>query len=281
MKKLMTLLFVLVFAGSTAFAQNNDATVDQIGYDNDAEVEQIGLDNEVTLEQVHNHLLGTRGINDADVKQTGNTNIADIYQRNRGQYAASGFNNNLDLIQDGNLNTAITYQAIARGNDIKLDQFGDGNFADIYQHQGGKLSGYGSASRTVQDGEGNELYIDMGNFNDAGITQDGNFNLADIKQNSFSSDNVQLMQEGDDHEVLLIQSEGMADIRQFGGNNNYVYGLVGSGTFAHQEGGSIMTVIQNGSLNELFIGQEAAGTATVTQMGDNNTSTIEQGLGGS
>ena len=280
MKKLTTLLFVLVFAGATAFAQNNDATVDQTGYDNNAEVEQIGSDNDVTLEQVHNQSNGTRGINDAYVKQTGITNIADVYQRNRGQYAASGFNNDLDLIQDGNLNTANTYQAIARGNDIKLDQVGDRNFADIYQHQGGKLSGYGSASRAIQNGEDNELYIDMGNFNSAGITQDGNFNLADIQQNSFSSDNVQLIQEGDDHEVLLIQSDGMADIQQFGGNNNYVYGLGGSGTYALQEGGSTMTVTQNGYLNELFIGQNA-GTATVTQTGNNNTSTIEQGLGGS
>ena len=42
MKKLSTLTLGLLFAAGSAFAQSNDATVDQTGDNNDATVNQIG-----------------------------------------------------------------------------------------------------------------------------------------------------------------------------------------------------------------------------------------------
>lgn len=276
MKRLTTLLAAFLFTTGMVFAQSNDADVSQTGYDNAAEVDQFGLENDVTLEQVHNHSNGTAGINDAYVKQTGNTNEATVYQRNRGQYAASGVNNNLNLIQTGFDNYANTYQAIARGNDIKLSQLGDDNIADIYQHQGGKLTGYGSAPRSVQIGGSNEIYLNMGNFNDAGISQTGGDNYADISQNSFSNDNVQLDQRGDANDMRLDQNDGNADVQQLGLGENILNGLAGIGTSASQSGGASMTVIQDGLANELFIGQDGLSTATVTQTGDLNTATVDQ-----
>lgn len=180
------------------------------------------------------------------------------------------------MLQEGITNSAVIHQGIARGNDIKLSQLGTENIADISQHQGGKLSGYGSAERAVQNGEGNELNLSMGNFNRAGVTQDGDFNTADVRQNGFSADNVQLLQEGNDNEVLLAQSGGTADIQQIGLGENILNGLAGLGSTANQSGGASMSVVQDGFDNTLFIGQDGAHSAAVDQMGDSNTATVSQ-----
>ncbi|WP_340104016.1 hypothetical protein [Rhodohalobacter sp. 8-1] len=278
MKKLSTLTLGLLFAAGSAFAQSNDATVDQSGDYNTSTVDQSGNGNETLINQVVDAGVSDPvKFNEATVEQTGSENFADIDQRNRGQHSSRGLFNDADLIQDGTLNYAIIDQAgIGRGNDVKLSQLGIENRAEVSQRQGGRLSGYGSESRAVQSGERNELYLTMGNFNDAGITQDGNDNYADISQLSFSNDYVELKQTGDENEVLLNQSGGTADVQQIGVGGNILNGLAGIGSYASQSGGASMTIVQNGLSNELFVGQNGASTVTVTQSGDMNTGSVDQ-----
>ena len=64
MKKVTTLLFVLVFASSMAFAQDNSATTSQTGDDNQVTIDQNNYSNS--------------GGHVADVSQDGDENNADV-----------------------------------------------------------------------------------------------------------------------------------------------------------------------------------------------------------
>jgi hypothetical protein len=134
MKKLLTLSTALLFTAGAAFAQSNDASVNQDGDDNDATIEQLGSSNSAELNQ------GFDG-------QGQNGAIGDIYQE--------GFDNSASMNQRAWGND---------GNEHVIEQLGISNTADVDIYNGDN-SGYllqegvGNSARMVQSGTGHESLI--------------------------------------------------------------------------------------------------------------------------
>lgn len=300
MKKLSTLTLGLLFAAGSAFAQSNDATVDQIGNDNDATVEQTNSGN-----------------NSATLSQDGDENRADLIQRNYGSAGSAG--HEADISQDGDRNEAdVLSQGGVGVNTVDLEQIGMDNYTQIDQF-------WGSNDATVsQDGSENEALIShRGTFNsEATITQAGMDNEAAIRDggqgtgpNSGTSSSIfqsgndnyaSIDQYGDgnsasswvagsDNEVFQTQSSASNSQRVeiTGDNNTYsVDQEVGTGnklyvnsrgtgpggntSFAYD---SEFTATQSGSSN-LVSGSMGGvnNSLTITQLGDNNSVSGGQGL---
>jgi len=196
MKKLLTLAFAFVFMTGVAFAQSNDASVDQSGDDNDATIEQIGSQNQ-----------------------------ADLIQRN---FGSSG--HTADIFQDGSQNTAdVLSQGGVGTNVVDLDQLGSDNEATIAQ-----LWGQNTAE-VLQDGSGNVVNLQhRGSFQSfADVMQVGDRNSAvilDVGQtgsNPNTDNDAIVSQTGDDNTVLIEQgvfggaSESVADFTQQGAGNYF------------------------------------------------------------
>ena len=82
MKTLLTLTTALLFTAGSAFAQSNDATVDQIGNDNDSEITQSGLSNTAYIQQGGFGGGAVQSNNaEATIEQAGSMNDATIKQR--------------------------------------------------------------------------------------------------------------------------------------------------------------------------------------------------------
>ena len=196
MKKVFTFMFALVFMTGVAFAQSNDASVDQSGDDNDATIEQIGSQNQ-----------------------------ADLIQRN---FGSSG--HVADIFQDGSQNTAdVLSQGGVGTNTVDLDQLGTGNETTIAQLWGQ------NAAEVMQDGSDNVVNLQhRGSFqSSADIVQGGDRNSAvilDVGQtgsNPNTNNDAIVSQTGDDNSVFIAQgvfggaSESVADFTQDGDGNYF------------------------------------------------------------
>ena len=197
MKKLTTLLFVLVFAGMTAFAQSNDASVDQIGNDHEADIEQIGSSNIAWVDQTDDVSGGDAF---ADILQEGANNNVNLNQR-----AFYGFpdESHATITQIGNNNSVEGTSATSA-----FYQNQPGGVVEVYM-EGNDNTLY--TLRTEAQKNQNEFFLDI----------IGNDNLVGMEQETGSGD---VVIEGNLNDVTLSQlgnnaayNTAMVDI--MGGNN--------------------------------------------------------------
>lgn len=277
MKKLATLIFVLVFASSMAIAQH-DASVSQSGNSNNATVDQDG----------------TKGSNNATIEQVQGGNMADIRQKGDSPgdspYGPSAYTNNVLLNQSNGSQATVNqtgrdYVALEQVNNsvaeinqdygerhavLGLDGEGSKAYQDdseLYVEQQGTLELGSSGVRRL----GSELRIEQYGSDWVNIKQrDGAF--AQILQDEGANDGY-IRQDGDS-DIYLKQNGtdgSSADINQLGDGHS-VTGLSGSGSYALQAGGGghTLNIDQDGAY-------EAAGnTAAVSQLGWGNTADITQ-----
>jgi hypothetical protein len=205
MKKLLTLAFAFVFMTGVAFAQDNDATVEQDGDDNGATVEQTGASNAATILQGFNG-QGQNGA-EALIRQVGDDNSATIKQR-----AWGGRDNDHTVMQTGSDNEA-SIDAFNGANMGSITQTGDLNEGKI-QHGAAKFgeavieqNGDDNYARARQfSGDGNDATIKQGN---AAYVSSGN--EGDIRQEGDGNDASFVLTRGDDNDVAIDQL----------GDNNY------------------------------------------------------------
>lgn len=270
MKKLTTLLFVLVFASSMAYAQN-DATVDQDGNDNNASIEQeyqaangVTANNEAIVAQTGDQndvaLLNQNGAgNEYNVNQEGDNNLVNQWPE-QGKNGPST-NGLIDIDQIGNSNEVHDADQTGENNRAIVSQNGVGNFVDI---EGQRSAGTaGNLIDILQEGDGDHA---VGTGTGTGAYQDGVGNSMDIDQSgwgqaagteSVQSDGVPgqeggqgLVQLGQDNELIIDQN----------GSANTVRSVLQDGT------SNMADIQQNGSNNSAAVSQIGAGnSATVTQ----------------
>jgi len=287
MKKLTTLLFVLVFASSMAFAQNNDADVDQTGDDHNATVSQDGSLHEAIVDQ-DSH-FGT-GHTAEITQQTGDENFAyvdqnqansEAYITQTGSYNESrskqaGYNV-ANILQEGNTNvlgqynnlSANAYQKNGFGNGVgdmsslDLDQIGDLNEAGLWQEHHAEAS-------IAQNGNENDAHVYQSGtaglaVNSAFVSQNGNLNEADVNQDG--EGNSASVQQG---HAAYTSSSNTADIDQMGNSNTASFGL--------QDGdGNEVTASQDGSGNysDFFVEYGNDNTISTSVVGDGNRTEFE------
>lgn len=262
MKKQILLGAAALMIGAIGFAQvNNDAQINQVGALNDGAIDQDGLLNVATIDQF--------GKNFADVKQTGNSNTADVDQG-----TSSGHRTNVALVgyygagswveQIGNDNDAIV---AVTGSSVGSTIFQDGDDNTAEQQLGANLS-YRGQSVNGYDGR---MSIET--------VQDGNLNEAYQKTTaSFGTHGIQKMwidQTGDDNYGSQHSKGGAGSvmtIKQVGSNNG------------NAVGGDVSTTGLDNPL-DLFSGSNEfytqyqwgnRSTATIDITGDNNKTTQAQ-----
>jgi len=254
MKKLTTLLAAFIFTAGMAFAQNNDATVDQTGDDNEAQVDQV-ISNGATvnLSQTENG----SGSSFADIDQTGGANLTNLNQignnsatiDQEGKHTVAGFNSNFNngvdqipALQENTGGDQNVLNVTQRNNfsQVRVDQVGGGNTIDVFQ--GGGIS---NVAKLNQLGDNNNMDISLvGSINRVEIQQLGVGSHTAYVDVSGDANNVtrngqsKIMQDGELH---------FTDVMITGNDNAYVVNQTG---FSH--------------------------TANVTVMGNNNSSTITQ-----
>ena len=227
--KQLILSFVATMSISAAIAQNNSATLSQNGSSNNSSTTQSGQSQIANVDQMG---VGHK----STTTQTG------------------AFQQNVDVIQSGNYNTAISHQDNAAGT---------GNFVKITQ----TTTGVGGNTATA-DQSGKNMQ--------ATILQNGNNknNLAVVKQSGPVSVpglyNPYLGNAGDGQ---------VAYITQLGGNNNRAFitqqsdfgqGLVNTATIKQMMGDdNLATINQLNSVGFLEVG-------TITQAGSRNIGLIDQ-----
>lgn len=277
MKKLLTLSTALLFAAGAAFAQSNDATLNQDGDDNEASIEQLGSGNSAELNQ-------------------GFDNNGDF----QGQSNAIG-----DIFQDGDDNSATMNQRAwgNDGNDHEVEQLGDGNSAntDIYNGNNfGYLLQDGSvnSARMVQSGTSHESYIMQtgvenyaqsssvaGSGNQTAIVQGipeglGNGGPSLDGPQPLGAQSLFLPFSEDNAATLKVEgSDNMAGILQIGLGNNAGSNPQWSGDLGiNVEGnGNLSGIAQLGDMNEANISVMGnANVSGILQLGAENTGSIMQ-----
>jgi hypothetical protein len=239
MKKLTTLLVMLLFTAGMAIGQNtantpqsgngNDSTIDQVGAQNQGDTEQDGNGNDASLVQLESS-------NDGGIQQIGNDNNSEMSQdgiSNVG-FSLQGFDNS----SNGNRNVS------------SLEQTGNNNEGTSYQFYGVE--------------------------NESEVIQNGNQNLASVKQGSnLAGTNLFDVVNRNDAVITQNTSNSVARIRQFDGDDNVAT--------VTQDGGNF----NNGQIYQgyLFNSQEASPSVAndnegyIDQVGDQNSATVMQ-LGG-
>lgn len=156
MNKLITATTLIILSASTAFADNNSLTIEQVAssMDSDIEVEQRGSNNEAFLGQ------GQGQINNMLVEQDGDTNIIRAEQ-----WDANG--SSLEIRQS----------EFSGGNLIEAEQSGAENKAVLFQE------GYENSITMRQGGQFNTTYVDQwGQLDHANITQNGVGGIITVQQ---------------------------------------------------------------------------------------------------
>ncbi|PAU95294.1 hypothetical protein CK503_03615 [Aliifodinibius salipaludis] len=270
MKKLTTLVFVLVFASSMAFAQN-DATVDQNGSGNSASIDQeyqaangVSAMNEAVVNQAGDQndvaLLDQYGAGNLyDVEQIGDGNLVKQHAE-QGKHGPST-NGLIDVDQIGNNNTVHDVDQSGQSNQAYITQEGVGNFVDI---EGQRSTGAaGNIIDILQTDDGDHA---VGTGTGTGAYQDGVNNTMDIVQNGWGqSAGTQSVQSGG-----VPGQEGGQGLVQLGDGNELMIDQSGSSNI-------VRSVLQDGSSNMADIMQSSSGnTAAVSQVGSSNSATITQ-----
>jgi hypothetical protein len=207
MRNVFIIALALVFSTGVAFAQDNEAFVDQVsvaGADHDALVDQTGSENEarVTQSSVNPPLFGGH---EAIAFQDGSGNFARQIQE-------GGSNNFARIDQDGHNNSARQEQG-RNGNEARIVQSGDDNEALQFQDMQTTVDASNNFARINQHGADNYARQDQDVArNDARISQDGSGNWARQSQDGVSTgighNTARTFQNGHDHRALIVQSGG-------------------------------------------------------------------------
>ncbi|SHF32839.1 Curlin associated repeat-containing protein [Fodinibius roseus] len=290
MKKLTTLLFVLLFTSSLAFAQSNEATIDQNGDSHEATVTQTGSESEVIVDQ-DSH-FGTGHLAEV-TQQFGSENYAFVDQDQA--------NSEAFVTQSGSENESRSKQA--GYNELTVDQIGSGNVLGAYGNYSG--TAYQKNGTGIFSSDKNELSLtQVGTDHKAGVWQEhhaeadivqlggifGGNNKADVKQTGSPEEDINTA------EIFQLGGDLVADINQNGEGNSSTVNSSGfhGKAWTTQTGTDHTSAInQTGSWNTADVSQSSIGnsstitqggshhSAGVTQSGNNNSSTVNQsGAGG-
>lgn len=276
MKKLGTLTLGLFFAAGSAFAQSNDATVNQ-----------AGDQNEVTIQQVY-QAGGSGDNNEAFTTQTGDFNVvAGLKQRGAGNWyeiVQTGDNNLVDRYpnqgsaQGGSYDSFILITQLGDDNKVwDADQTGSENSLTVTQ-RGGDIVNV-EAQVSLEGGAGNTIVIDqygggnaVGEFssNGSGAYQEGEANSMTITQDGGAKAGITSMYVSGANESFFRSTvEGGQGLIQLGDDNIL--------TIVQDGASTVGFVIQKGDLNEASVYQTGdSHTATVSQIGNGNMGTITQ-----
>ena len=235
MKKLTTLLVVLMFSAGTAFAQSSEAIITQVDENNDAYLTQSsGAYATVTQETNGYNLLTGMGQQDA----WSHSGIIDLYQAHGwGTNAKGRDGNELKVMQYGQKNEILAIQH--NSGFAKMEQRGKRNYAklqqylgphelDLYQSNTGNsailLQNEGGASYADVDQTGKRNSLEgicgaraeqLSGPNELYLTQSGSFNTVMLLQDGI--DDTMLPNKAT---VLQQTNSNLAEISQTGGNNN-------------------------------------------------------------
>ena len=223
MKRLMMTLFVLVFATGMAFAQNNDATISQVGNDHEADITQAGATNEAYVTQNAN---GSPDEAWAMIVQSGAENLVRLQQTSF--YSGS----NADITQIGNRNKV---HGVTESDPFL--QSNGGGLVDVRME--GDDNVLSSLRGEAQKNQNNSFELDiLGSDNEVGMMQE--YGAAET--------NI----EGDLNNVLVNQKSGGFDFSESTvdilGSDNYV-NVYQRGALNHS------SVDVNGSFNSATVTQ--------------------------
>ncbi len=238
MKKLTTLLVAFLFTAGMAFAQSNEATIDQVEDGNVADVVQQGLSNTTTIDQT-----SEAGF------VAGEGHLADVFQ--------SGENNTATVEQDylGSVANTLAHSAF-------IEQLGDNNVADVLQTRN-QLS---NIADILQDGHRNYAGVQQQDGAIFDAVQDGDDNRIE----GITTDRAE-QRTGN----ALPGSFNVMDFEQFG-NNNLIQArqfdtAVGGG------GPNTMTIHQHGADNIAVASQRNPNNVIdIMQDGDWNVANVTQ-----
>ncbi|WP_340104126.1 curlin repeat-containing protein [Rhodohalobacter sp. 8-1] len=214
MKTLLTLITALLFTAGSAFAQTNDASIDQVGDDHEATITQAGSMNMAYVEQTADAGREGDDIGTATVAQEGSDNYVNLFQRNffgdseatitqlgdgnsvRGSSLGSAFKQNhglnvIDVMMEGDDNTLYSLVGSAAQknvNTLLLDILGSDNSVGLFQHFGygdvdieGDLNVVTLSQRGGSNANAQSAYVDiLGSDNMVGITQTGDAHTANV-----------------------------------------------------------------------------------------------------
>jgi len=214
MKTLATLTTALLFTAGSAFAQTNDASIDQVGDDHEATISQAGAMNAAYVTQTADAGREGADVGSATVTQTGADNYVNLNQRSffgdseatitqlgdgnsvRGSSLGSAFMQNhglnvIDVMMDGDDNTLYSLVGSAAQknvNTLLLDILGDANSVGLFQH-------FGFADVDIE-GSSNSVVLDQ----KSGANATAQSAIVDI----LGSDNmVNVYQRGDSHTAAV------------------------------------------------------------------------------
>ena len=239
MKKLFSIIALLLFVAGMGFAQNNHALVDQNGNTNEAKIDQIGSAHEAFIYQTGND-------NEAEIKQTHDRNWAEVRQHND--------DNKVFIDQVWGSDNIAQIKQMGSQEHTYFRQQGNDNIFRLRQQEGHNKVGLDADNPFIQLGDHNK-FAGVTNGDGLAFDQDGyamQFNGAVLDPSSH--------QTGDYNQIGLYQ-DGLSTgtIKQDGHNNTALLWQVGEGNTA--------TIIQNNNWN----------SASVTQVGDGNTAIVTQG----
>lgn len=224
-KTLSMFAFALVFLAGTAFAQDNEAIVNQVGSDIDADVTQTGNENFFQLDQSEDWITG----HSATITQIGDQNYGAITTQNGGGIADVEMhgdrnqllNFNLDAESAANQKNSLNeFGLFIEGsyNLVGMDQeFGIGDVSIDGNENSVALKQRSSANYQVEDFFTAEINVD-GSYNEVRVQQGPNFGSSGIG----SSAQVDLVNGSDWNTVDLKQTGEFqsATVYVDGVNNN-------------------------------------------------------------
>lgn len=229
MKKSTIITIAFLFAAVSAFAQSNDASVEQTGDNNSATVDQVGDLNYTSLSQEDGATADIDQIDASEsfvsLSQIGGSS-ATILQNNKN--SVQGFSDQPSTPQASKLATqsgsgsTMEITQLSNFNQAYVDQLGDNNSMSILQD-----GGISNIARVMQDGSGNSVNIDLlGSINRVKAEQYGVGNSATVSvtgdhNNESNGGTSFLYQDGMDNtaSVTVTGDYNFYDVSQVGNSN--------------------------------------------------------------
>ena len=308
MKRLLSLLTIMVFMTGMVMAQSNSASTTQNGNNNQASQTQSGSDNEATIEQGFGQPseganMKVQNDGEAIQEQDGSLNEATIKQRS-GSWTSGNYskqdqdgkrndatmifynaNNWSEQVQQGESNTSFG-QVSGQGNEVSTSQEGVGNWAkarlldsenssatieQVGEDNRGEVSSTGSDNEAVikQDGEGHDAYQEQAGQGNKAVSVTGQFFSAEGTE-------TEQIQEGNSNLSRFEMqrgSENYAKSVQNGDNNHVFYRVRGDNNSAvfnqtSYSPGNVASAITKGNENEVVVDQDGTGNMVGYKWGD-------------
>lgn len=235
MKKLTTLLVMLLFTAGMAIAQSNEATIEQLGNSNTSDIEQtVGFSDghlAETLQDGNNNfsnIFQEQTSAEAYVEQLGNNNISDLKQAGANNAHVS-FEGNQNILGSYNsLGSGVAFQKNGTGsfstgfNLLLLDVFGNKNTFGLDQEGG-------TESDVIVDGNLNSVNLFQRDNNTSNVTTIdidivGDSNTIDVNQGSLTETNnetdIDIMGDFNTYMVTQSTSNNIVDIDAVGNGNS-------------------------------------------------------------